>query len=107
MQDYYEVLGVDRNATDDVIKRVYRQLVRAYHPDVMPDSEAGVARLKLINAAYETLKDPDKRRRYDLGLGIRPTAQSPRSGDRSSQGSKGAQAAEAERARHASSSLQK
>jgi curved DNA-binding protein CbpA len=101
MQDYYEVLGVDQQATDEVIRHVYRRLAQAYHPDLRPDNEAGIARLKLINAAYETLADPDKRRRYDLKLGIRPTTQPSQSGPRSSQASAQSRATEAERAREA------
>ncbi len=100
MQDYYEVLGVDRNATEDVIRHVYRRLAQAYHPDVMPDNEAGVARLKLINAAYDTLADPDKRRRYDARLGVPPTtAAPPRPDPHSSQEESRKHAAEAKRAR--------
>ena len=63
-KDYYEIMGVDRNATQDEIKRAYRKLARKYHPDVSkePDAEA---RFKEIGEAYEVLKDPEKRAAYD------------------------------------------
>ncbi len=64
MTDYYELLEIDRNATDEQIKRAFRAQARKYHPDSNPDPEAE-ARFKEINTAYETLKDPERRRLYD------------------------------------------
>ncbi len=63
-RDYYETLGLDRNASADDIKRAYRRLARKYHPDVSkePDAEA---RFKEMKEAYEVLKDPEKRAAYD------------------------------------------
>ncbi len=63
-KDYYEIMGVSRDATQDEIKRAYRKLARKYHPDVSkePDAEQ---RFKEIGEAYEVLKDPEKRAAYD------------------------------------------
>lgn len=63
-KDYYQIMGVAREASQDEIKRAYRQLARKYHPDVSkePDAEA---RFKEIGEAYEVLKDPEKRAAYD------------------------------------------
>ena len=63
-KDYYKVLGVDRNATQDDIKRAYRKLARKYHPDVSKESDAE-ERFKEVGEAYEVLKDPEKRAAYD------------------------------------------
>lgn len=66
-QDYYEVLGVDRNATPDQIKKAFRGLALKWHPDRHPAGarEEAETRFKQINEAYEVLSDPDKRSRYD------------------------------------------
>ncbi len=63
-KDYYEIMGVSRDATQDEIKRAYRKLARKYHPDVSkePDAEA---KFKQLQEAYEVLKDPEKRAAYD------------------------------------------
>src|SRR5690606_29319875 len=65
-RDYYAILGVPRDATDDDIKRAYRRLARKYHPDVNPDPEAA-EKFKEINMAYEVLSDDRKRQIVDLG----------------------------------------
>lgn len=64
-KDFYETLGVNRNATDEEIKRAYRKLAQKHHPDQNKGNKAGEEKFKEVNAAYETLSDKQKRQAYD------------------------------------------
>ena len=63
--DFYRVLGVSRDASDDAIKKAYRKLVFQHHPDRNPDSAQAEVKIREINEAYEVVGDPEKRRSYD------------------------------------------
>jgi curved DNA-binding protein len=64
-KDYYAILGVSRDASDEDIKKAFRRLARQYHPDVAKDKKAAEEKFKEINEAYEVLSDPAKRKKYD------------------------------------------
>ena len=70
--DLYVILGLPHGATDAEIKRAYRRLARRYHPDINPGDRHAEARFRQILEAYETLIDPERRHRYDLGVGPEP-----------------------------------
>ena len=63
--DFYVILGVERGATLADVKRAYKRLARKYHPDINPGDRMAAAQFRQIAEAYETLSDPDRRRRYD------------------------------------------
>ncbi len=63
--DFYIILGIERGATLDDIKRAYKRLARKFHPDINPGDRMAAAQFRQIAEAYETLSDPDRRQRYD------------------------------------------
>ncbi|MBI5902535.1 MAG: DnaJ domain-containing protein, partial [Deltaproteobacteria bacterium] len=64
-KDYYRILGVDRNASDEELKKAYRRLAHEFHPDKHSGDKGKEEKFKLINEAYEALKDPSRRAQYD------------------------------------------
>ena len=64
-RDYYEVLGVQKGASDDEIKKAHRKLAKKYHPDLNKDNPEAEDKFKEVNEAYEVLSDKDKRAKYD------------------------------------------
>lgn len=78
--DLYVILGLPHGASDADIKRAYRRLARRYHPDINPGDRTAEARFRQILQAYETLIDPERRHRYDLGFGPDPAHDRPASG---------------------------
>src|SRR5438128_6732796 len=67
--DYYKILGVGKNATDEEIKKAYRKLARKYHPDRNPGDKQAEERFKEISQAHDVLSDAEKRKAYDRGTG--------------------------------------
>jgi curved DNA-binding protein len=77
-KDYYGILGVPRNASEEDIKKAFRKLARQYHPDVAKDKKGAEEKFKDINEAYEVLGDPANRQKYDrLGIDWQQTAAAP------------------------------
>src|SRR3954470_2713324 len=82
--DFYQALGVSRKASEEEIKRAYRKLARQYHPDRNPGDEKAEERFKEVQAAYDIVGDPEKRKQYDrgslFGMGGGATAGGPGAG---------------------------
>src|SRR4029434_10302880 len=64
-RDYYEVLGIKRDASDKDVRQAYRKLARKYHPDVNPNDKTAEERFKEVSEAYEVISDKEKRAKYD------------------------------------------
>src|SRR5688500_8212632 len=80
-KDYYQTLGVAKNASEKELKQAYRKLARKHHPEVNPGDKGSEAKFKEFNEAYEVLGDPDKRRKYDeLGANWRMYEQAQQQG---------------------------
>lgn len=77
MRDYYEILGLEKNASEDDIKRAYRLMAKKYHPDLNPDDDEAEQLFKEATTAYEILRDTEKRSRYDRfgHSGVDPNSQ--------------------------------
>src|ERR1700692_2532179 len=75
--DFYIVLGLERAASVGDIKRAYKRLARRYHPDINPGDRLAAAQFRQIAEAYETLVDPDRRRRYDATGSAAPPSRPP------------------------------
>ncbi len=75
-RDYYEVLGVEKNADDAAIKKAYRVLAKKYHPDMNPGDAEAEKKFKEASEAYAILSDPEKRRQYDQ-FGHAPLTEEP------------------------------
>ncbi len=89
--NYYQTLGIKREASDKEVRQAFRRLARKYHPDVNPGDKDAEAKFKEINEAYEVLSDPEKRRKYDrFGQNWKYADQFPPSGFQSHTGTTGA-----------------
>ena len=64
-RDYYEVLGIQKGATEEEIKKAYRKMAKKYHPDMNPGDKEAEKKFKEASEAYAVLSDPEKRRQYD------------------------------------------
>ncbi len=80
MSDYYEILGVSKKATLSDIKKAYRKLARKYHPDLNPGDKNAEKKFKEMNQAYEVLKNPEKRKQYDMFGNVGGNSRSGRGG---------------------------
>src|SRR4028119_2119791 len=63
--DYYKILGIEKGASDEEIKKAYRKLARKYHPDLNPNDATAKKKFQQVNEANEVLSDPEKRKKYD------------------------------------------